>query len=60
MAANPAQVRQDLNDHRPPLQDGRDEPTIAVAAPAVLNAVCAATGKRIRQLPWKDTEMLKA
>ncbi|MDP5071551.1 MAG: molybdopterin-dependent oxidoreductase [Congregibacter sp.] len=33
---------------------GVGEPTIAVAAPAVLNAVYAATGVRIRHLPVKD------
>jgi isoquinoline 1-oxidoreductase subunit beta len=32
---------------------GVGEPTIAVAVPAVLNAVFAATGQRIRELPMK-------
>lgn len=39
---------------------GVGEPTISVAAPAVLNAIYNATGKRIRELPIGDQDLRRA
>ncbi len=39
---------------------GIGEPTVAVAAPAVLNAIYAATGRRIRRFPLKNVNLSSA
>ncbi len=39
---------------------GVGEPTIAVATPAVMNAVFAATGRRIRSLPLRQHDLARA
>jgi isoquinoline 1-oxidoreductase beta subunit len=39
---------------------GVGEPTIAVAAPAVLNAIFAATGQRVRTLPLSRHSLRRA
>jgi isoquinoline 1-oxidoreductase beta subunit len=39
---------------------GVGEPTIAVAAPAVLNAYFTATGKRIRSVPLSNLDIVFA
>jgi CO/xanthine dehydrogenase Mo-binding subunit len=45
-----------LDSDRPP--SGVGEMSIPVIAPAVFNAVYAATGKRIRRMPLRPTDLL--
>ena len=49
-----AEGRDHPDAHGRPFWGGIGEPTICVAAPAVLNAYAKATGKRIRSVPLKN------